>query len=175
MRGRAIIKCSASHNDAAVARVKAKLREQGARVRAHEVKTGIAPGDGAKPVIKYTGEEGDQTLAYVALAHEYGAGVPERSWFRSWFDQNAERLRREMTAAMRAEARGNTTAVELAGVKWAAELRAWITTGAVGLAPLAESTRRQRTRAGLAEGPPLFAIGQIVAAIKASIDGKVVE
>lgn len=174
---KASVKVSANYyvDESALARVKSKLREQGARVRAHDVKVGINADDGAKPIIKYTGEEGSKTLAYVALAHEYGAGVPERSWFRSWFDQNAERLRREMSAAMRAEARGNTTAVELAGVKWEAELRAWITSSAAGLASLADSTRRQRNRAGLPEGPPLFAIGQIVAAIKASIDGRVIE
>lgn len=158
----------------ALARVKAKVREQGKRVRAHSAQVGINPADGEKPIIKYTGEEGDKTLAYVALAHEFGAGVPMRSWFRSWFDQNAERNRRQMAAAMRAEMKGDTQAVNLLAIRWAAEMRARISTDSADLRPLADSTKRQRKRAGLAEGPPLMAIGQIVEAIRAMVDGAVV-
>jgi hypothetical protein len=53
-------------------------------------------------------------------------------------------------------------------------MRAWITTSEAGLAPLADSTKRQRRNAGLSEDPPLFAIGQIVACIRAEVDGKMV-
>jgi hypothetical protein len=159
-------------DDRVIARAKAKLRERGERSKAHDVNVGISQADGAKTIIKYTGEEGSASLAYVAAAHEFGAGVPARSWFRSWYDQNLNRNKQQMAEAMRAEQRGQKGAVELIAIQWAGELRAWVSTGRAGLAPLAESTRRQRSRAGLAEEPPLFAIGQIVAAIKAEVDGK---
>ena len=157
-------------NPDVVMRVKAKLRAKGEKLRAHDARVGIGEEDASKPIIKYTGEEGKKTLGEIALIHEFGG----RSWFRSWFDLNAERMRTQMARAMRAEQQGNTTAVETLTLQWAFELRAWITTGRAGLAPLAESTRRQRSRMGLPEGPPLFAIGQIVEAIKAYLDGRVV-
>ena len=157
-----------------IARVKAKLASEAKKIKQHDVKVGIHEADGGKPIIKYTGEEGAETLGYVALAHEFGAGVPMRSWFRGWFDANIERCRKEMSAAMQAERKGNTQAVALLSMKWAYEMRARIATNSGGLAPLAESTRRQRTNAGLAEGPPLMAIGQIVEAIKPMVDGLMV-
>jgi hypothetical protein len=163
-------------NKQAIARVQAKLRAKAKQAKAqkHDVRVGINQADGSKRIIKYTGEEGAPTLAYVALAHEFGAGVPMRSWFRTWFDANAERNRRQMAAAMREEARGNTQAVPLLAIRWASEMRLRITSDDAGLRPLADSTQRQRKRAGLAEGPPLFAIGQIVEAIRAMVDDKVV-
>lgn len=163
-------------NKQALARVRGKLaaKAKRAKMTKHDVNVGINADDGAKPVIKYTGEEGEQTLAYVALAHEFGAGVPMRSWFRTWFDANAERNRRQMKAAMKAEQQGNTQAVTLLAIQWASEMRARITSDNASLRPLADSTKRQRKRAGLTEGPPLFAVGQIVEAIRAMVDGKVV-
>lgn len=155
----------------ALARVKAALRERAKTLQAHDVKVGIHPAQGEQRIIQYTGEEGAQTVGYVALAHEFGAGVPARSWFRSWFDRNVERNRRQLRDAMREEAAGNTHAVELLAVRWAYELRGWIMTGAAKLAPLAPSTQRQRARMGLNPAKPLFAIGQIVDSIRASIDG----
>lgn len=169
------IKVSTSYsvNREAIARVKAAMRTRAKHVAKHVVRVGITAKDGEKPIIKYTGEEGKATLAYVTLAHEYGAGVPQRSWFRSWFDRNAERNRKQMAQAMREQMKGNTQAVNLLAIRWAYELRAWISTGAARLAPLARSTQRQRQRMGLDPNRPLFAIGQIVDAIKAEVDGKV--
>lgn len=163
-------------NQQALARVKARMEAKARRAKAsqHDVRVGINQEDGGKPIIKYTGEEGTATLGYVALAHEFGAGVPMRSWFRSWFDAHAERCRRQMRTAMQAERQGNTTAVEVLAVSWAHSMRAWITTSEAGLRGLKDSTKRQRERAGLSAEPPLFAIGQIVAAIRAMVDGKVV-
>jgi len=172
--GKATVNATYFVNDRMMARVKAKLTEQAKRVKQHDVRVGINEADGAQKIIKYTGEEGEATVAYVALAHEFGAGVPMRSWFRTWFDRNTERNRKQMKAAMQAEMRGDTTAVELLATRWAYEMRAWITTSEAGLAPLADSTKRQRKRMGLSEDPPLFAIGQIVACIRAEVDGKTV-
>lgn len=163
-------------NHDVIARAKGLLRDKAKKAKAqkHDVRVGINQEDGRQRIIKYTGEEGEQTLAYVALAHEFGAGVPMRSWFRSWFDANAERCRREMKQAMQEEVRGNTQAIPLLAIKWASEMRARVASGDAGLKPLAESTRKARARAGLSTDPPLFAIGQIVAAIRAMVDGKVV-
>jgi hypothetical protein len=163
-------------NKGALARVKGKLqaKTKAMRVLQHDVKVGINSDNGSKKIIKYTGEEGEETLAYVALAHEFGAGVPMRSWFRTWFDTNAERNRKQMATALRAEAKGDSQAVILLAIRWAYEMRARISTSSADFRPLAPSTKRQRIRAGLAEGPPLHAIGQIVEAIRAIVDDKVV-
>lgn len=172
-----MIKVSTTYmvNRSVIARVKARLHLKGKQTQEHDVRVGIHAQDGAQPIIKYTGEEGKQTLAYVALAHEYGAGVPMRSWFRTWFDRNAERNRRQMKVAVQDEYHGNTQAVTLLATRWAYEMRLWISGGGAALAPLAYSTQRQRSRMGLDPTRPLFAIGQIVAAIKPMIDGHVVQ
>lgn len=167
------VKVSANYfvNDQAIARVKARMADA-TKVRAHDVRVGITEESGRQKIIKYTGEEGAAEVWLVALAHEFGTDVlPQRSWFRSWFDRNAERMRREMTTALNAERKGDKQAVKRLAQKWRDELRAWITTDAAHLAPLAERTQRQRAQMGLAEGPPLFAIGQLVDAIRATVDG----
>lgn len=158
-------------NERVIARVKTKLA-QAAKVKAHDVQVGINNNTGHKKIIVYTGEEGAAEVWLVALAHEFGTDVlPERSWFRSWFDRNAERMRKEMAAAMQQERKGNTNAVPKLARKWRDELRDWIRDDAAHLAPLAERTQRQRTQMGLSASPPLYAIGQLVDAIRATVDG----
>jgi hypothetical protein len=159
-------------NEPAMARVKERLREQVKRAVAHRLTLGIHEADGGKPKLDYHGNETGTPLVVVAAAHELGLGVTERSWLRSWFDNSRQRLEREMVAAMRAEFGGDHDAVRRQGETWQQELQEWIEAGDGGLTSLMPSTIAQKERAGLQQPEtPLYATGELVAAIKAMLDG----
>jgi len=40
----------------------------------------------------------DLTVVDIATAHEFGVGVPQRSWLREWVDENEPELQRRMRA-----------------------------------------------------------------------------
>jgi hypothetical protein len=167
------LNASVSYNEAFAARVTARLKEKGKALKANRAFVGIPAEEATTSKTDYAGNPSKVSVIDVALAHEFGTDVlPERSWFRSWFDQNANRLKIEMTAAKRAEYSGEEDAVERQAVKWALDLRAWVADGQAGLAPLDDRTVRARGKAGLPSGPPLFATGQLVNSIRALLDGK---
>ena len=155
-------------------RAKRLLAGAADRVHQHRASVGIHEIEGGDPKHSYEGtDDGDATLADVAMAHEFGAGdVPDRSWLRSWFDANESRLRSEMADAMRAEYSGDKDAVAKQSARWGEELRAWIETGAGNLLPLTLDTVEKKIDAGLSHPDmPLLATGQLVAAVKAMLDG----
>lgn len=73
-------------------RVKAVI----AQSKLYNVNVGIQEDKGQEAKIVRT-KDGiktqDITLAAVALMHEFGNGVPERSWLRAWFDANEEEVK----------------------------------------------------------------------------------
>jgi hypothetical protein len=64
-----------------------------------ELTTGIHAAEGA------TAYPAGTTVAEIASAHEFGLGVPERSFVRAWFDENENKLSKaiklELNAAMK--------------------------------------------------------------------------
>lgn len=160
------LKVSASWNDALIARVKLRMRDKGKAQHDHRIELGIPPEEADKPALGYDGKSTGATLGQVAWWNEFGTDtLPERSWFRSWFDANAERLRREMVVGMR-----SLDLVSL-GTRWARELRAHVVSGEAHLAPDSLETQAAREHAGLEANPPLFATGQLVNAVRAMLDG----
>lgn len=155
-------------NPKVVQRAKDRLHEHGA-VEPKRLSVGIHEADGAHSKIDYEGHSSDATLAEVAIFHEFG----ERSWLRTWFDQNRSRLIQEMVAAMRKQYGGDSSAITTQGDAWAVELQGWIEYGDGNLKALQSATIAEKQRTGLASPEtPLFATGQLVAAIKSMIDGE---
>ena len=72
------------------------------------------------------------TIAELAAIHEFGLGVPERSFLRAWFDQNEDRARSFVTELLKAVVKGKYSkeqALELLGTKLQAEIQARISAG----------------------------------------------
>jgi hypothetical protein len=157
----------------AISAVKTKLIKKRKDLKPYKISVGIHEAEGQKPALDYSRRPSAVTLLYVALVHEYGAGnVPERSFLRSWFDSNANRLKDESTKAMRAEYRGDKGAVERTSKKWAEELMEWLRSDSAGLDALSPATIKARERAGLPTGPPLVATQQLVDAIRVIVSNQ---
>lgn len=157
----------------AIERVKKKLEERGKHAKPATITVGIHDAEGSQPKLDYQGRATGSSLALVATAHEFGLGVPERSWLRTWFDQNRARLAKEMTTSFREHHEGNEGALEEQGDHWAEELREWIEQDDAGMQSLTAATIREKERAGLASpSTPLVATHQLVAAIKPMLEGE---
>lgn len=164
-----MIKASASWNEAAIARVKTRLHGVADRFdKKATIEIGVGGEDADKPALHYDGSSGDATLGQVARWLEFGTSrMPERRWLRGWFDMRAEALRAGLVNAVRRHYL----------LSWAqtigGELRELVRAGVGDLyAPLAQSTKAARERAGLRIEPTLYAVGQFVDAIKVRIDGQ---
>lgn len=176
-----LIKTKVEVNDAAIRRVKARMIKLGNKAKPHVGTVGVHAEEGAAKAKNYEGKATDTDLLVVAFAQEYGIGVPERSFLRTWVDQNADRLKAEMTEAMRASFRGSgeehsdDSVIKNLIAKFAGELRAWVVGNRAGLKGLEAATKKAREKAGISPDQPLFATSQLVAAIKGVLDGKKVD
>lgn len=155
----------------AIAEAQRLLAKAGKSVQPHHATIGIHEDEGGQPKRDYNGASQVATLADVMLQHEFGAGVPERSFLRAWFDANVDRLALGMRDAMEAELRGSKTAVR----EWVAathrEWLDWIAHGGdfTGLMP---QTIALKALAGMAEpATPLVATKQFIGAWRARLDG----
>lgn len=158
-------------NPGVIARAKQLMQQRASAAEPHRVTIGIHEAEGSQPKLGYDGKDSGATLAQVAAAHEFGAGVPTRSWLRTWFDQNRAQLTHDMAATMKRAYLGDADAFERQGEAWAASLRDWIEYHDGGLKALAATTLEAKERAGLpSPETPLFATGQLVAAVKAMLD-----
>lgn len=167
-----MIKAKFHLNQQAIDRTKKRLDDIGRSVKPHKLSVGIHEAEGAAMALGYDGKPGDSPLVDVAADHEFGAGsLPERSWLRTWFDQNVTRLKQESKDAMIAERKGDASGVERLDAKWRDELKEWIETGYAALESLAPSTAAERQKQGLPTDPPLFATGQLVRSIRGMLDG----
>lgn len=154
---------------------RARLRVAGASSTSpsHRISIGIHGDEAAK--VSYDGTTKGASLIEVAAAHEYGAGVPERSFIRSWFDENKARLARELRYAELAELRGeNPDALKYLAQRWASEVRDRLVRRLAHLKPLAPSTIAARERAGISSEAPLDATGQLMGSIRGMVDGEFV-
>ena len=70
-----------------------------------EIKVGIISGD--------KGYEDGLTVGEIAEKHEFGLGVPERSWLRGWFDGHADDVKDIARDYLEDAARGNRTFVSV--------------------------------------------------------------
>ncbi len=162
-------------NEETIRRVKKLLAGAAKTVHQHRSSVGIHEGEAHAAALDYNGTPTNQDIVTVAMANEFGhAGLPERSWLRSWYDQNLDRLKRESSKAMKAEYKGDATAVANLDRKWRDELKEWIETGFAALESLAPATIEAREKAGLAGDPPLYATGQLVKAIRGMLDAEYV-
>lgn len=146
-----------------------RLSARAGKIQPRRISVGIHEADGDKPKLDYDGKNTDEKLVDAAAVHEFG----DRSWLRTWFDQNRPRITDQMVNAMRAEFAGHPDILERQGEEWARELREWIEYGDAHLKPLKPSTVAAKERAGLSSPEtPLLATGQLVAAIKSLMESK---
>ncbi len=153
-------------NEQLVSQTKARLELIAHKAKPHRFAIGISADAGN--AVDYHGRQTTTPLAEVAAIQEFTG----RSWLRTWYDTNADRLPREMLQAEQAEFQGNTGAVENLAKRWQSEVRQWIVTRQAHLKPLAQDTIAERDSAGIAQDTPLYATGQLVNEIKAYIDGR---
>lgn len=102
------------------------------------------------------------TVLDVATFHEFGLGVPERSFIRGWFDVYQETARKQISAMLKsviAGKRSKSQAMELLGVRWVAEIQKFIATG-TNLQPLEEITILRK-----GSSVPLVDTGQLKASV----------
>lgn len=163
----------------AIQRAKERMHERAEKGEAkdHRITVGLHEEEGQQPKLNYEGKEEPITLAQVMTIHEFGAGeYRDRSWLRTWFDQNRDRLAKEMIAVARAGYRGDGGAFEEQAQQWATELREWVELEDANLRPLSPVTIKEKDRAGLDQPTtPLVATHQFVSALKAMLDGKEVK
>ena len=138
----------------------------------HEATIGVHEEDGGRPKRAYDGRDGVQALAEVMVRHEYGdAGLPERSFLRTWCDEHIGVLARGMFEARRRELEGDKDAIK----NWVAAVHAqwkrWLEDGG-DFAPLSPVTIAMKTHYGLPKpDAPLIATEQFVNAWRAKLDG----
>lgn len=103
------------------------------------VSVGVFSTDGSKLYVD------GETVLDVATFHEFGLGVPERSFLRGWFDENEERARETLRKLMIAVLRGSRSkeqALDVFGLWLQSEIQKRITTNIPP--PLAEATIKKK-------------------------------
>lgn len=73
-----------------------------------------------------------QTMAEIANEHEFGLGVPERSWLRAWVDENQPMIQNDLRRAAMRIIEGKLTiqqAADLLGTKYVASIQTRIANG----------------------------------------------
>lgn len=133
------------------------------RLTSPEVTVGVHSADGSAV------EEGSSlTVAEIAAIHEFGLGVPERSWLRDFVDENRDKLSGMLATTAKLIAEGKypaDVAMNRFGLAVVGMVKQRITEG---IEPaLAESTKLEKMRVtgGNAKDTPLIRFGQFVSAI----------
>jgi hypothetical protein len=133
------------------------------RLTSPEVTVGVHSSDGSAI------EEGSAlTVAEIAAIHEFGLGVPERSWLRAFVDENRDKLSDMLATTAKLIAEGKypaDVAMNRFGLAVVGMVKERIT---AGIEPgLAESTKLEKMRVtgGNAKDTPLIRFGQFVSAI----------
>ena len=122
---------------------------------------------GEKKPARVASESGE-TLIEVMLQHEFGVGVPQRSFLSAWFDEEEEALRKRMFKVAKSAADGKfslSLELERFGKSALANMKGRIREG---IAPaLSERRKREKAKAGV--GPkdtPLIFTSQFINALK---------
>lgn len=112
-------------------RLVSKLRKNRA-----SVSVGITEESGAKQHSEAA------SISEIATIHEFGLGVPERSWLRGWFDEsraeNAEQIKKATKAVIEGRI-SEEDALELLGMKFVGAIKERISGGG-SLAPNSPQT-----------------------------------
>jgi hypothetical protein len=120
------------------------------------------------------------TVAELAAIHEFGLGVPERPFLRTYFDQNIGRIQRSLlnlmsTAIQKAistgrpiEDKDRKRILDRIGLLMQSEIQAKLAKGDLALTPLAQATIDKK-----GSSTPLIDTGQLRSAIsyESSLDG----
>jgi hypothetical protein len=103
----------------------------------------------------------------IALIHELGLGVPERSWLRAWFDENASRVKADMAQAAADVKNGFSKAAALTnmGNGWVDDIQTRILSGGVRPALAASTIER---KGGIAT--PLLETGTLASAVEVKVE-----
>ncbi len=111
---------------------------------------------------------GKLTVGDVATIHEYGLGnCPERSFIRSWADENQAKNRITIEKVMGAVVSGRLSvkqSLDAIGLRFVAEMQARIVAGIEP--PLAESTIARK-----GSSTPLIDTGQLKSSIRHKVEG----
>jgi hypothetical protein len=123
-----------------------------------EVSVGIHEDEGAA-------DHGELTNAEVGSIHEFGLGVPERSFIRGYFDEHADDIEEGQEVALRNILFGADPHVEAArfGLKLESGIKERILARIAP--PLAESTKRRRGDSAV----PLVDTSQLIGAIRSKV------
>lgn len=111
---------------------------------------------------KAEADHGGLTVGELAAIHEFGLGVPERSFLRAWFDQNSVQVQNDLRAATRQILLGRLTperAAEVLGLRLAGQIQTFIADGHVKPALSQQTIRRKGSSV------PLIDTGQLRSAI----------
>lgn len=128
-----------------------KEAAKGAELRVGILEAGSEPAEGSK----------DLTVADVATFNEFGLGVPERSFIRSWYDDNLDENRAALRRLQELVVRGEMSqaqAFEQLGLLFVGAIQRRIADGIPP--PNAESTIKQK-----GSSTPLVDTGQLRASI----------
>jgi hypothetical protein len=60
------------------------------------IRVGVIGSEAAEKKLARSGATADFTVAQVAAKHEFGIGVPRRSWLRDYVDQNEAKIRKKL-------------------------------------------------------------------------------
>lgn len=119
---------------------------------------------GSKASAQKTGPATGNTVAEIASIHEFGLGVPRRSFIRDYVDENEVTIRKWERAAgvniMKGKW-GTEQAMELLGLQLVDDIKEWFNT----LRPLAEETIRRK-----GSSKPLVNTGQLKSSITHEVD-----
>lgn len=88
---------------------------------------------------------GGLTIAELGAIHEFGLGVPERSWLRAWYDENQAEIADDLRKAGRGILLGRFTReriLEILGLKYVGQIQARIARNIPP--PLAASTTKKK-------------------------------
>jgi len=156
-----------------------RVRDRDNGLKAHKerfrhnarVTVGIHEAEGAEPKKTEDGT-GTTSLIDVATYHEFGMGVPQRSFVAGAVDENESELQSKLTAALHASVKpggmGPERQLERFGLYVVGVMQERIS---AGIEPeLAESTKKQKARHGNAKDVPLILTGQLRSSIRSKLE-----
>lgn len=102
------------------------------------------------------------TVGEIAEIHEFGLGVPRRSWLRDWFEEHKQEIEEDLRKITRGVLLGKITkerGLEILGVKYQGQIQKRISDGEI------EPPLAQRTIDAKGSSTPLIDTGQLRSAI----------
>ena len=136
---------------------------------------------GSSPTVTYVGVLGDKasaahkesglTVGDLAEIHEFGLGVPERSFLRAWFDAERDSILIALRAAHRQVLLGKLTpqqAGNLIGLRFVGQIQKWIADNKV------QPPSSDETNARKGSSVTLIDTGQLRAAISYLVETRLI-